>query len=111
MLESKELVQMKKDDEAVGGVETHPFLLHLDKSTALQEARVFNETPIKPSRCCATLAKVLYLLYQGEVFQVNEATNLFFAVTKLFQSKDVKELSQVHMFTVRPRPNCARWCT
>ena len=53
----------------------------LDKSTALQEARIFNETPIRPSKCCLTLSKVLYLLYNGEHLQPNEATDLFFSVT------------------------------
>lgn len=80
---------MNKKDENAASTDVSGFLFHLDKSTALQEARVFNESPIRPSRCCATLTKVLYLLYQGEQFQVNEATNLFFSVTKLFQSKDV----------------------
>jgi coatomer protein complex subunit gamma len=61
----------------------------LDKSVVVQEARVFNETPIRPAKCARTLTKVLYLLYQGEHFQTQEATNLFFSVTKLFQSKDV----------------------
>jgi len=92
---------MKKDDET-GEFSTLslPFLIstagdlsyiyaHLDKSVVLQEARVFNETPIKPSKCCLTLTKVLYLMYQGETLQTREATDLFFSVTKLFQSKDV----------------------
>ena len=67
------------------------LLFHnLDKSQALQEARVFNETPIRPAKCAWTLTKVLYLMYaRGELLQPQEATNLFFSVTKLFQSKDV----------------------
>lgn len=62
---------------------------HLDKSGVLQEARVFNETPIKPSKCCLILSKVLFLMQQGEPLHTQEATDLFFSVTKLFQSKDV----------------------
>ena len=72
---------MKKDDDS--------SFVNIDKSVVLQEARVFHETPIKAAKCCVTLTKVLYMLHQGEPLQAAEATNLFFAVTKLFQSKDV----------------------
>jgi coatomer subunit gamma len=61
----------------------------LDKSIVLQEARIFNETPVKASKCCVTLTKVLYLIYQGIELTTTEATKLFFDITKLFQSKDV----------------------
>ena len=62
---------------------------HLDKSTVLQEARVFNESPIVPRKCRLLLTKIIYLLYLGEPMATTEATELFFSVTKLFQSKDV----------------------
>lgn len=60
-----------------------------DKSTVLQEARVFNESPISPRKCRALLTRIVYLLYVGETFSTHEATTLFFGVTKLFQHKDV----------------------
>jgi hypothetical protein len=63
-------------------------LVH-DKSTVIQEARVFNESPISPRKCRSLLARIVYLLYCGETFSVQEATQLFFGVTKLFQHKDV----------------------
>lgn len=88
---------MRKDDESIflliysRSFPGNQHIYHsLDKSTVLQEARVFNESPIKPQKCCSTLAKVLYLIYQGQEFQRKEATDLFFSVTKLFQSKDVR---------------------
>ncbi|KAK9720622.1 coatomer subunit gamma, variant 2 [Basidiobolus ranarum] len=91
----------KKDED--GG--ESGLLHHLDKTTVLQEARVFNETPISPKKCRILLAKIAYLLYVGESFATNEATDLFFSITKLFQSKDtslrqivylvIKELSTV----------------
>ena len=65
-----------------------PPLVH-DKSTVIQEARVFNESPISPRKCRSLLARIVYLLYCGETFSVQEATQLFFGVTKLFQHKDV----------------------
>jgi coatomer protein complex subunit gamma len=61
----------------------------LDKSTVLQEARAFNETPINPRKCRLILTKIAYLLYQSEHFQTKEATETFFSITKLFQSPDV----------------------
>lgn len=92
----------KKDEESGGAA--NPFL-HSDKTTVLQEARVFNETPINSKKCCQILTKLLYILMQGETLNRTEATEVFFAVTKLWQSKDatlrrlvylaIKELSSM----------------
>ncbi|KAJ1555465.1 Coatomer subunit gamma-2 [Cladochytrium tenue] len=84
----------KKDDEDSG------LFSHIDKSTVLQEARAFNETPINPRKCRTILTKILFLLYQSETFQTKEATETFFSITKLFQSQDIvylviKELSTI----------------
>lgn len=65
---------------------------YFDKTTVLQEARVFNESPINARKCRALLTKILYLISLGETFGTTEATELFFSVTKLFQSKDVSVL-------------------
>ncbi|KAK2491480.1 hypothetical protein MC885_014924, partial [Smutsia gigantea] len=51
----------KKDEESGSG--SNPFR-HLEKSAVLQEARIFNETPINPRRCLHILTKILYLLNQ-----------------------------------------------
>lgn len=51
---------------------------------------MFNESPINARKCRALLTKILYLISQGETFGTTEATELFFSVTKLFQSKDVR---------------------
>ncbi|EIN14417.1 coatomer gamma subunit [Punctularia strigosozonata HHB-11173 SS5] len=59
-----------------------------DKTTIIQEARVFNDSPISPRKCRALLTRVVYLLYVGETFGTQEATTLFFGTTKLFQHKD-----------------------
>ncbi|MXQ92808.1 hypothetical protein E5288_WYG002852 [Bos mutus] len=45
------------------GSGSNPFR-HLEKSAVLQEARIFNETPINPRRCLHILTKILYLLNQ-----------------------------------------------
>ncbi|KAJ3375519.1 coatomer subunit gamma [Allomyces arbusculus] len=59
-----------------------------DKSQVLLETRVFNETPLNPRKSRLLLGKVLTLLYTGEHLTRAEATDLFFATTKLFQNKD-----------------------
>lgn len=91
----------KKEEEDGGG---NPFQ-NIEKTTVLQEARIFNENIINAKKCTHILTKILYLLNQGEQLGVKEATEVFFAMTKLFQSKDVilrrmvylgiKELSSV----------------
>ncbi|KAK9762489.1 coatomer subunit gamma, partial [Basidiobolus ranarum] len=73
------------------------LLHHLDKTTVLQEARVFNESPVAPKKCRILLAKITYLLYLGETFATNEATDLFFSITKLFQSKDTSLRQMVYL--------------
>ncbi|KAG6911358.1 hypothetical protein DXG01_001029 [Tephrocybe rancida] len=59
-----------------------------NKTTIIQEARVFNESPISPRKCRALLTRIVYLLYVGETFGTQEATTLFFGTSKLFQHKD-----------------------
>lgn len=75
-------VSFKKDEE-VGEVS-----FRQDKTTVIQEARAFNESPINARRCRIILTKVMYLLYTGERFSRQEATDLFFGATKLFQNRD-----------------------
>ncbi|KAI0068048.1 coatomer subunit gamma [Artomyces pyxidatus] len=72
----------KKEDES--GLSSY----YNNKTTILQEARVFNESPISPRKCRALLTRIVYLLYVGENFGTQEATTLFFGTTKLFQHKD-----------------------
>ncbi|CAH8477765.1 unnamed protein product [Heterobilharzia americana] len=77
----------------------------LDKTVVLQEARLFNQTPLNPRKCVHILTKILVILGQSEKLGRVEATDTFFAMTKLFQSNDpnlrrmlylvIKELSTV----------------
>lgn len=76
---------MKKDEEYGVG---NPYQC-ADKTSVLQEARVFNETPVNVKRSTHVLTKILYLLNQGEILAPKEATDVFFAMTKLFQSNDI----------------------
>jgi hypothetical protein len=76
----------KKDDEGLSAY-------YNNKTTVIQEARVFNDSPISPRKCRALLTRVVHLLYIGESFSAQEATTLFFGTTKLFQHKDVRHSS------------------
>lgn len=75
----------KKEDES--GLSSY----YNNKTTIIQEARVFNDSPISPRKCRALLTRIVYLLYVGETFGTQEATTLFFGTTKLFQHKDVSD--------------------
>ena len=77
----------KKEEEGISSY-------YNNKTTVIQEARVFNESPISPRKCRALLTRIVYLLYIGENFGTQEATTLFFGTTKLFQHKDVRSWSQ-----------------
>ncbi|NXE69798.1 COPG2 protein, partial [Calcarius ornatus] len=85
------------------GSGSNPFQ-HLEKSAVLQEARLFNETPINPRRCLHILTKILYLLNQGEHLGTTEATEAFFAMTRLFQSND-QTLRRMCYLTIKEMAN------
>ncbi|KAJ1893002.1 coatomer subunit gamma [Kickxella alabastrina] len=72
-------------------------LMNLDHSMVLQEARVFNETPIRPRHSRLLLAKIIFLMYRGDTMPTTEATNLFFSITKLFQCKDMSLRQMVYL--------------
>ncbi|XWS67927.1 hypothetical protein CRYUN_Cryun04dG0046800 [Craigia yunnanensis] len=78
---------VKKDDDR-DDEDYSPFL-GIEKGAVLQEARVFNDPQLDPRRCSQVITKLLYLLNQGEAFTKVEATEVFFATTKLFQSRDI----------------------
>jgi len=61
-----------------------------DKASVLQQSRCFSETPVNPEKCLKLLTRILYLLQQGEQFTAAELTDLFFAVTKLFQAQNTR---------------------
>ena len=66
----------------------------LEKAAVLQECRIFHDSQIvihQPRKCCQLITKLLHILTQGESFSSGECTEVFFGVTKLFQSKDVSE--------------------
>jgi coatomer subunit gamma len=58
------------------------------KNAVLHEANMFNDSNINAELCTNVLTKIMYLLVHGEKFSSDEATKLFFSVTKLFRSND-----------------------
>lgn len=71
----------KKNDDIEAGA--------LDKMTVFQECSSgFNTSPIQSKKCRALLTKLVHLMSTGESFPAEEATSLFFSITKLFQHKD-----------------------
>src|SRR6186713_1421761 len=60
-------------------------------------ARLFNSSPISPLRCRRLLTKIALLLFTGEKFPTNEATSLFFGISKLFQNKDASLRQMVYL--------------
>ncbi|PKS12126.1 hypothetical protein jhhlp_001424 [Lomentospora prolificans] len=84
----------KKDEDAELG------LVKVDRTQVFQEARLFNSSPIQPRKCRILLTKIALLLYTGEKFPTNEATTLFFGISKLFQNKDAS-LRQMVLLAIK----------
>ncbi|XP_022952523.1 coatomer subunit gamma [Cucurbita moschata] len=95
---------IKKDDDRDDEAEYSPFL-GIEKGAVLQEARVFNDPQLDPRRCSQVITKLLYLLNQGENFTKIEATEVFFAVTKLFQSRDIGLRRMVYLMIKEISPS------
>ncbi|KAF5222089.1 Coatomer subunit gamma [Trypanosoma cruzi] len=74
--------------------ETLPFE-GLEKTSALQQCRVFNDVRLDISSCLRSMTQCLYLLCTGTTLTETEATDLFFMSTKLLQSTHPK-LRRLH---------------
>lgn len=71
ILHTPERINPNRNKLTGGG---NPFQ-NIEKTTVLQEARTFNETPVNPRKCAHILTKILYLLNQVNITLV---TNLFY---------------------------------
>eukprot|EP00245_Coleochaete_scutata_P011586 TRINITY_DN4319_c0_g2_i1.p1 TRINITY_DN4319_c0_g2~~TRINITY_DN4319_c0_g2_i1.p1 ORF type:complete len:907 (-),score=212.04 TRINITY_DN4319_c0_g2_i1:451-3171(-) len=94
----------KKDEDRDEETEYSPFF-GIEKGAVLQEARIFHDPQLDARRCAQVITKLLYLLNQGETFTKTEATEVFFAVTKLFQSKDVGLRRMVYLMIKEISPS------
>lgn len=86
----------KKDEDREEETEYSPFY-GIEKGAVLQEARIFNDSNIDARKCQQVITKLLYLLNQGETFTKKEASEVFFAATKLFQNKDMNLRRMVYL--------------
>lgn len=73
------------------------MVAQIDKTSVFQEARVFNQSPISPRKCRVILTKLALLLSTGESWGRQEATTLFFGISKLFQNKDPSLRQMVYL--------------
>lgn len=71
---------------------------NLQKGTVVQEAKCFHDARVDVQSCVTVMKKVLFLINQGERFSPEETSDLFFGVTKLFQSQDVCRLFRSDVF-------------
>ncbi|KAI9846734.1 MAG: coatomer subunit gamma [Thelocarpon superellum] len=85
------MAYVKKDEDIQDAV------VRVDRTSVFQEARLFNSSPISPRRCRILLTKIALLLFTGETFPTNEATSLFFGISKLFQNKDASLRQMVYL--------------
>jgi len=75
----------------------------------LQECRVFHDASVvtqNPRKCCLLITKLLFLLVKGESFSSAEVTEVFFGVTKLFQSDDVNLRRMTYLFIKEVAETC-----
>lgn len=76
-----------------------PFKLDLkgassdaDGSSLMLQMRVFNDPSLDPKQCCNALALLFCFLFgnsESRLLSQEEATAIFFSITKAFQCKDV----------------------
>jgi coatomer protein complex subunit gamma len=81
-------------------ISASPFA-DLEKATVLQECRVFSDAKVvteSPRKCSQLITKLLHIVTQGDAMSSSEVTEVFFGVTKLFQSTDASLRRMVYFF-------------
>lgn len=69
--------------------DTEDLVVSYDKVEVLQEAKqFFLQMSTKKAKLKDILVKCIYIIYNEEDITVNEATGLFFNITRLFQNRD-----------------------
>jgi coatomer subunit gamma len=83
---------MTSDDRALSKIKDEDVVSSpfegIEKGAVLQECRIFNDRQLNTRRCESVLVRLLYLIGQGGQLTSEEATNVFFSVTKLFQANE-----------------------
>ncbi|WBY57134.1 coatomer subunit gamma [Plasmodium yoelii yoelii] len=69
-----------------------------DKANILQETRIFSSSPLNVQKCIKILTKILYLINKNETnLTSQECTEIFFNITKLFQSNNERLRRMVYL--------------
>lgn len=83
---------MVSDERALAKMKDEDLILSpfdgIEKGAVLQECRIFNDLQLNTRRCEQVLVRLLYLVGQGDHLSSEEATLVFFSVTKLFQANE-----------------------
>lgn len=96
-----------KDEDTTDRRESHYH--NIQKSDVLLDCRVFHDpTQVtgNPRKCTILITKLLYLLVKGDSFTPTEIVDVFFGVTKLFQSDDVGLRRMVYLFIKEIAETC-----
>eukprot|EP00613_Pedinella_sp_CCMP2098_P069013 CAMPEP_0171904352 /NCGR_PEP_ID=MMETSP0993-20121228/4009_1 /TAXON_ID=483369 /ORGANISM="non described non described, Strain CCMP2098" /LENGTH=648 /DNA_ID=CAMNT_0012535189 /DNA_START=108 /DNA_END=2050 /DNA_ORIENTATION=- len=96
--------KFKDEDE----VAPSPFQ-DLEKATVLQECRCFSNQEVvtnNPRLCATLITKLLHIVTQGEALSSTEVTEVFFGVTKLFQSPDPYLRRMMYLFIKEVAETC-----
>jgi hypothetical protein len=94
------------DRTALNPLAASPFA-DLEKATVLQECRVFSDSKVvtdSPRKCSQLITKLLHIVTQGDAMSSSEVTEVFFGVTKLFQSSDASLRRMVYFFIKEVMP-------
>lgn len=98
----KEFNNMREKEKAEDDEYMFSPFAGMEKSTVLQEAKAaFNspqEVKYEPEKCALLITKLIYLLVVGENFTENDITEVFFSVTKLFQSDNINLRRMTYLF-------------
>lgn len=83
---------MVSDERALAKMKDEDYIISpfdgIEKGAVLQECRIFNDIQLNTSKCEQVLVRLLYLVGQGDHLSSEEATIVFFSVTKLFQANE-----------------------
>lgn len=102
-------IQGLKDKFKREDMDSPSLFADLEKATVLQECRAFSDSKIvteNPRKCSQLITKLLHIVTQGDAMSSSEVTDVFFGVTKLFQSKDASLRRMVYFFIKEVAETC-----
>ena len=98
---TKGVSELFYDEDPKGVERAHPYS-NLEKAKVLQDARIFHDDHAvreDPQKCCVVLAQLLALMQNtNQALHGEEATEIFFGVTKLFVSNDLFLRRMTYLF-------------